>query len=107
MNKQKDLINIFNFLAEYLRETPVVNPIVNQPVVNPIVNEPVSVVEESKVLGVDTTEILDLMRKVDDIQKVKTTFDEPLMRKCLPEEYRDLEETKKVETKSPEEPKQI
>jgi len=101
MNKQKDLMNVFNFLAEYLREEPVIN----EPVINPVVDEPVGVTKEIKkpmVLDVDKDGILDLMRKVDEIQKVKTTFDEPLMRKFIPEDQRDLEEKPKVEPTSNE-----
>jgi type IV secretory pathway ATPase VirB11/archaellum biosynthesis ATPase len=96
MSKQKDLIRVFNFLAEYLKEEPVVN----EPVINPLVEEPVGVTEETKEPTVklfDTDEVLELMRKVEEIQKVKSKFDEPLMRKSLPEDQRDVEVSSNTE----------
>ena len=46
---------------------------------------------------VHSDEVLDLMRKVEEIQKVKSKFDEPLMRKSLPEDQRDVEVSSNTE----------
>jgi hypothetical protein len=78
MNKQQDLINVFNFLAEYLRDETKVN--VNPVNVNPVGVDPVSVDElevkateqpDYKVLGVPSRDILELMKKIEVIDKQK------------------------------------
>lgn len=87
MSKQQDLITVFNFLAEYLREEPThsTEPIKEAVGVN--ITEP----EKPLVLGVPSEDILDLMKKVDIIEKTKLNFDEPFLRKMLPEDERDSE----------------
>jgi hypothetical protein len=99
MNKQQDLINIFNFLAEYLRDEEKTSTKES--------NKKELITEETQTSSVkypwarfDTTETLNLMKKIDEIYKNREPFDEPRLRKSLPEECRDIfkEETKE-ETK--------
>jgi hypothetical protein len=71
MSKQKDLMTVFNFLAEYLREeetTTVIEPVD----VNPKTEE-VKPIEQSdlQILGVPSRDILELIKKVESIDKQK------------------------------------
>lgn len=70
MSKQNDLMNVFKFLAEYLREDE--TTIKFEPVgVNP--QTEVEPIEQSdpQILGVPSRDILELIKKVENIDRQK------------------------------------
>jgi hypothetical protein len=71
MSKQKDLMTVFNFLAEYLREEETRTNI--EPIgVNPQ-EEKIEPKEQTdpQILGVPSRDILELIKKVENIDKQK------------------------------------
>ena len=71
MNKQQTLITVFNFIAEFLKEDELVKEPKSEPKIDSV--EPTEINEQ--VLGVPTSEILEFMRKVDNIGKSKPNFE--------------------------------
>lgn len=84
MNKQQDLINIFNFLAEFLREEAESTPKESK---NLLVEKQPE--KSNKINNLDAGRIVDIIKKIDTIDKNKLPFDTPFMRVKLPTDLRD------------------
>lgn len=71
MSKQNDLMNVFKFLAEYLREETTNNvEVVGFEAPQPVKIEPIEETDP-QILGVPSRDILELIKKVENIDKQK------------------------------------
>jgi hypothetical protein len=71
MSKQNDLMNVFKFLAEYLREETTTNvEVVGFEAPQPVKIEPIEETDP-QILGVPSRDILELIKKVENIDKQK------------------------------------
>ena len=72
MSKQNDLMNVFKFLAEYLREETTTNvEVVGFEAPQPVEVEPKKESVDPQILGVPSRDILELIKKVENIDKQK------------------------------------
>ena len=72
MSKQNDLMNVFKFLAEYLREETNTNvEVVGSEAPQPVEVEPKKESVDPQILGVPSRDILELIKKVENIDKQK------------------------------------
>ena len=96
MSRQQDVIKVFDFLIELLKEKETISePKTSTPKPTETkVDEPNDLTNEF-VLGVPASDIRDMMQKISDIEARKPQFDEPLLRKAIPEELRDTDEEAK------------
>lgn len=96
MSRQQDVIKVFDFLIELLKEKETISePKTSTPKPTETkVDEPNDLTNEF-VLGVPASDIRDMMQKISDIEARKPQFDEPLLRKAIPEELRDTDEESK------------
>ena len=96
MSRQQDVIKVFDFLIELLKEKETISePKSSTPKPTETkVDEPNDLTNEF-VLGVPASDIRDMMQKISDIEARKPQFDEPLLRKAIPEELRDTDEESK------------
>ena len=98
MNKAQKLTIVFDFIAEYLREDEPAKAVKQEPKLAKAKSFDLYETEadetpvDEKVLGVPSSKILDMMEKIEKIDRLKPSFDEPLLRKGIPEELRDNNE---------------
>ena len=71
MSKQNDLMNVFKFLAEYLREETTNVEVVGFEAPQPVEVEPTKDLVDPQILGVPSRDILELIKKVENIDKQK------------------------------------
>jgi len=103
MSKQQDLIKVFEFISEFLKEPELKNSTQKDNPLDSILkvskavmtkteeNDAVKLKNNKSSFKLDKKEILNMMSKVDKIDKQRDSFDEPLLRKRLPDELRDTE----------------
>lgn len=95
MSRQKDIVKVFNFLIELLKEPETEISVEN--IKTPNTSAQTYEGNETKtVLGVPTDDILDLIKKVENITKNRPNFDEPYLRKTISPNLRDTEEESKT-----------